>query len=185
MSARKKVVYLFGAGATEAELCELFLGLPNDGNLQLRTSLLLKHVSRRVCREAKKHKWFKRWAGSQDVEDIELFMSLITTNKADSLDVPRKLQDLLKKDICKVLSKNKLDKFYLHKAFFELHESIDDREDLLSAISLNYDNVLDDAFQRIHKILPNYSLLSDSSGDPPFVLKLHGGFDLKDPKSKK
>ena len=68
-----------------------------------------------------------------------------------------------------------LKKFYLHKALFELHILIQEQEELLGFISLNYDDVLDEAYKEIFKSDPNYSLTTQTNTNRP-LLKLHGSF---------
>jgi hypothetical protein len=58
-------------------------------------------------------------------------------------------------------------------------------ETLLSIISLNYDDVLDQAYQKVYSEEPRYSLSIDELNEHPYLLKLHGGFSLKYPLNGK
>jgi hypothetical protein len=54
----KKVVYLFGAGATHAEI----INIVDDPNASYRdkNGLLISNLSKRVMQAARKTKWFKQ-----------------------------------------------------------------------------------------------------------------------------
>src|SRR5579872_532428 len=150
MAGRKRIVYLLGAGATEAEISNIYPTWSTDGILQSKQSLTLSSVSKRVCDAAHGERWFKDWESSKVISDIELFISLIKNNRVDTTRTVKKLQELFERDICSRLSATRLKKFYLHKALFELHKLTEDREELVSIISLNYDNVLDDAYRKVN-----------------------------------
>ncbi|MCH7828533.1 hypothetical protein IH982_01525 [Patescibacteria group bacterium] len=181
-SKPQNIVYLFGAGATHAEITNLFPNWFTDGVKSRKESLLLKDVSLRICREAKLKPWFKKWKQTRDFEDIELFISLIKDNRVESDATVKGLQKLLEKDITSKLGEIRQRRFYLHRAFFELHKKTDDKETLVAIISLNYDDVLDKSYERVFKEKPNYSLFSNPAGRR-FILKLHGGFTLKNKKT--
>jgi len=141
----KKIAYLFGAGATNAELSNIGTDLNESG-------LLISDVTRRVTIEAKKDAAFlvnnrmflERAANSSN---IELFISLIESNSSDireALAAVDRLKEMVEKDIKAVLTPQRLGEFYLHKALFELHKH-SQNETVIGLISLNYDTVLDEA----------------------------------------
>jgi len=68
----------------------------------------------------------------------------------------------------------------LHKALFELHTKVGEKENLFGVISLNYDDVLDEAYEKFHG-KPNYCFTSEKNNDLP-LLKLHGSFNWKGKK---
>ena len=179
----QKIVYLLGAGATHAEIANLHPQWFVDVAKKAKESLLLRGISLRVCRDARSKSWFKKWNSAKDFEDIELFISLIKDNRIESDATVRGLQGLLKEDICSKLKDGRQNKFYLHRALFELHKKIEDKETLVAIISLNYDDVLDNSYSKICGDKPNYSFPGDPVG--PYLLKLHGGFQLKNPKTNK
>lgn len=176
----KKIVYLFGAGATNAELSNIDVDVDESG-------LLLSHVTKRVILEANKDAGFfgrnrmflERAANSTN---IELFISLIEDNASeipDALSVVNHLKQLVEADIKAILTPERLNSFYLHKALFELHQH-NENEVITGLISLNYDTVLDDAYRRRYGN-PDYrhsSQPSKSAGPP--LLKLHGSFDWEE-----
>jgi hypothetical protein len=87
------------------------------------------------------------------------------------------LKNRLQKDIVERLAKRR-PRFCLHKALFELHELLKS-ETLLGVISLNYDDVVDEAYGEIFGDRPNYCLTSGGSTGALPLLKLHGGFALR------
>src|SRR5438067_2207189 len=87
----------------------------------------------------------------------EMASSLIESNEVKSEHTIEVLKDLIEKDIKARLSKGRLRKFYLHKALFELHTKINKVEKLSAIISLNYDRVVDGAYNAING-KPNYCL---------------------------
>ncbi len=120
-SAAKKIAYLFGAGATHAELENVIADLvPEQGGL------LISHVSARVIDKARKDPaYFKNLetvTATKGSLNIELLISLIENSKIDGWEQKTlRLKELVKEDIETILNKHRR-KFYLHKALFELHQ---------------------------------------------------------------
>lgn len=179
----KKVVYLFGAGATHAEI----LNLEDNAseNFLSKNGLKISSVSKRVMNRAQNSKKFKEYVEEVTYRkgnvNIELLISLFESNQIPDVDFKVKhLKKLIENDIQKILSSDKKRKFYLHKALFELHSLIHNKETLTGVISLNYDDVLDLAYKTIHgNAKPNYCHTSEGEGkkqDIP-LLKLHGSFN--------
>jgi len=174
----KKIVYLFGAGATNAELSHI-------GEDVTEVGLLISDVTRRVTIKASEtpgflspHRMFLERAA--DSSNIELFISLIEDNAydiANASGVVDRLKELVEADIKNILTAERLAAFVLHKALFELHDK-NENELLIGIISLNYDTVLDDAYKLFHGD-PDY--FSDKAGSQvPKLLKLHGSFNWDD-----
>jgi hypothetical protein len=179
MSKPVKVAYLFGAGATHAEIVNLY-PQRNDEIFLKGNGLLMHHVSKRVCEAAAKEGLFDKRIGllsPAGLSNIELFISLIENNVINSEQIILRLKRSLRNDILSRLSASRLKQFYLHKALLELHKNTG-LEVLLGIISLNYDHVLDEAYETISGE-PNYCLTSASPQDKLPLLKLHGGFHLK------
>jgi hypothetical protein len=177
----KKVVYLFGAGATHAEI----INIVDDPNASYRdkNGLLISNLSKRVMQAARKTKWFKQkeeiFTSSKGSLNIELLISLFENNQIEQKYV-KKLKELVETDIKRILTEELKNKFYLHKGLLELHKIISDQEELLALISLNYDDVLDLAYKEIYKLEPNYCLTSQKNNhfnhESFPLLKLHGSF---------
>ncbi len=182
----KKLVYLFGAGATHAELQNIEPDLVNE-----KRGLLISNVSSRVIEKARTGKKYLQdvgmVSGTGGSLNIELLISLIENSKIHGWEYKtRRLKTLVQEDIERVLVKFRTDRFYLHKALLELHSHprMRTKEQLIALISLNYDNVMDDAYE-LYYGSPHYCFcLSD---DPPLngtlpLLKLHGSFNWKGQK---
>ncbi|MGD0206164.1 MAG: hypothetical protein ABSC89_00930 [Verrucomicrobiota bacterium] len=176
-----KIVYLFGAGATHAELVNLYPDEIAEGKFWSENGLLMTDVSRRVCEKARNHGLFSTeispLISSAGLSNIELFISLIKNNGTDSENTIINLERIIENDISSRLPAQRRRKFYLHKSVLELHKH-STSEQLIGLISLNYDNVLDEAYKAIYKETPDYCLSSRQPNKIP-LLKLHGGFDLE------
>lgn len=173
----KRIIYLFGAGASHAEIMNLE-EIP-DQNFREKNSLLISDVSKRVMKKVQKKPWFKRneevFASTKGAFNIELFISLLEKNRTSNhhIDI---LKNLVQKDIKGRLSNTRMNKFYLHKALFELHKKVSDQENLLGIISLNYDSILDEAYEKLLDARPSYCFESEKDDRMP-LLKLHGSFN--------
>jgi hypothetical protein len=174
----KKIVYLFGAGATHAEI----MNLENSPNATYREKygLLISNVSKRVMNKAQRKVWFKNeehiLASKQGSLNIELFISLLESNNMP-IDKINYLKNLVENDIENILNERKT-QFYLHKALLELHNLVEDQEELLGLISVNYDVILDEAYEYLLKYDREYCFTSECSDRIP-LLKLHGSFNWK------
>jgi hypothetical protein len=177
----KKIAYLFGAGATHAEILTLEES-PSETFIS-KNGLLISNVSKRVMKQAQNLRGFKNnvefVTSPEGSLNIELLISLFETNRIpNSENKIRGLKQLVQKDIISRLSPTRKRKFYLHKALLELHSLIEEREILTGIISLNYDDIIDDAYITIRQKKPNYCHTSEreTQGDFP-LLKLHGSFN--------
>jgi hypothetical protein len=180
-----KIVYLFGAGATHAELQNIDPDIADNNR-----GLLVSHVSSRVIERARRDPQYisgvEMVSGITGSLNIELLISLIENSKIAHWEYKtQKLKDLVREDIEQILSTSVTRRFYLHKALFELHsQPVTQREERLAGvISLNYDDILDRAYDLYHG-LPRYCFSLDEpleTNDVP-LLKLHGSFNWKSVK---
>ncbi len=188
LAVTKKVVYLFGAGATHAELKNLEPDLLDE-----KRGLLISNVSSRVIEKARRNRKYREnvtaVSGTAGSLNIELLISLIENSKIHEwADKTAFLKKLVEKDIKIILTASQTKRFYLHKTLFELHEHrrTKKKEELIGLISLNYDDVLDRAYRAILRTDPNYCLsleentLSSKRNIP--LLKLHGSFNWESQK---
>ena len=177
----QKIVYLFGAGATHSELTNL-----DENLIEEKYGLLMRHVSARVIEKARHKKPYLKGlemvSSTKGSLNIELLISLIESSRVEDWEQKsRILKGLVKEDINRVLTTQRKSRFYLHKALVELHEhrKVKAKEKLIGLISLNYDDVLDRAYEKYYGP-PNYCFsLKDNppiSGKVP-LLKLHGSFN--------
>lgn len=177
----KRILYLLGAGASHAEV----MNTTNE-NVSDKNGILISHVSSRVMTRAflTKKLWSRKPLNTINSKkgdfNIELLISLLETNRI-SESVVKGLKKFVEDDIKKILSDNRREKFYLHKALFELHKKTEEREYLLGLISLNYDSVVDEGYLKIFEQRPSYyrKYEKEDTGIP--VLKLHGSFDWEIP----
>jgi hypothetical protein len=177
------IVYLLGAGATHAEI--LNLKDSQDTKFLDENSLLISNVSKRVMKKAQTNPGFKKdvreVTNRSGPVNIELLISLIESNRIlDSDKKARYLKELVQKDITKVLSKWRR-KFWLHKALLEFHSKVQE-EKVIGIISLNYDDILDQAYKTIFGSTPNYCHTSEIGKGFP-CLKLHGSFNWTNVKT--
>lgn len=177
-----RIVYLFGAGATHAELQSI------DPDLAAKRGLLVRDLSARVIEKARRNKRYLEnvdtVSGTKGSLNIELLISLIENSKIPGWESKTQyLKGLVRRDIEKVLSAPITRQFCLHKALFELHKhpATRRRERLTGLISLNYDDVLDGAYEQYYGP-PNYcfSLGEPLRANDVPLLKLHGSFNWKD-----
>jgi hypothetical protein len=180
-SKPKKVVYLFGAGATHAELTNLEPTL-----IEEKLGLLIKNVSARVIEKARRKadylKDVKMVSATKGFLNIELLVSLIESSKIENWEhKTRYLKGLVRSDIETILTKSRTRSFYLHKALlnFHQHRISKTREKLIGLISLNYDDVLDQAYKKYYGE-PNYCFSLEQNAplsEKLPLLKLHGSFN--------
>src|SRR5215471_12867261 len=118
---QKKVVYLFGAGATQAELIDVEPDLIRE-----KQGLLIGDVSSRVIERARRQKRYLAnvgmVSGTAGSLNIELLISLLENSKVQDWAYKTDLlKKLVKKDIQAILVPARTRKFHLHNALFELH----------------------------------------------------------------
>jgi hypothetical protein len=181
-----KIVYLFGAGATHAELQNIDRYL-----VQKNRGLLVSDVSSRVIEKARRDANYLRGvrtvSGISGSLNIEMLISLIENSKIHHWEKKtQRLKNLVQEDIEAVLRPSRTRRFYLHKALFELHKhaATEKSEELTGLISLNYDDILDAAYRQFYGE-PRYCFSIESgplaaNGIP--LLKLHGSFSWKNQK---
>lgn len=176
----KRIAYLFGAGATHSELTNLYVELPQS------KGLLTSQVSDRVIKKAKSAARYLRGLETVTPEsgslNIELLISLIESSKIHGWEYKtRYIKRLVKQDITAILTASRTARFHLHKALIELHENPITKatERLTGLISLNYDDVLDQAYAEYYG-KPNYCFSlerAEAASTKIPLLKLHGSFN--------
>ena len=175
----KKVVYLFGAGSTIAETQQA--GVPEE--------LSLRRISEVVIRQAKQGELANELANiaDDDIQDIEHYITLLESVRTKKYsDMASKLRFLFCKSIQEALTiQGTAITPVLANSLLELHQAIKDEEDFKGAISLNYDNLLDRAYNEILGGL-NYGINCKCQNAPykltkdvPPLIKLHGSFNWK------
>ncbi len=182
--AAKKIVYLIGAGATQAEA-------DNKGGEKI--NLLMKDskihgegISSRIIKRAKSSReWALIIKKGQDI-DIEKLISLFTaTGLKKNIEVAEKLREFYFNEILNSLFKaNILNNPQLTVALLEMHHNdyfLKNVEKLEGIISLNHDNLFQVASHKVYGGLNlGFNFQSDyykyKTSIPP-IIKLHGSFD--------
>jgi hypothetical protein len=177
-----KVVYLFGAGATQAEVSydgpgnvSVLMGDTNDFGDGISTGVL--------ARLGPEGDAFKTDKGT----DIEKLISLLTASGIDKhLEVAEKMREHYFEEICtRLVSAIPVDMPTLAIALLEMHRNLTfqtEVESLSGIITTNHDGLLQAAFMQTFKAVdlgfPFVSTeVSNPSGKPvPPLLALHGSF---------
>lgn len=179
-SEPKKIAYLFGAGATHAELINLE---PTAVEKEEERGLLMKNVSTRVIEKARQNSEYLKdvdmVSGTSGSLDIELLISLIESRKIHGWESKTQiLKSLVRDDIQSILTPQTTGQFYLHKALLEFHqlETVTAQERLIGLVSLNWDDVLDQAYQELCGP-PDYCFSLEQLATSIPIMKLHGSFN--------
>jgi len=180
-----KIVYLFGAGATHAEIENIGID-PNQMNIGLR----IGDVTKRVILKAQIDPDFdkvKMFLKTKNNTNIELLISLFEDNsqniEGSTESVIKKIKVLIEQDITSILTTRRVSKFSLYRGLLEYHGLITNKETLIGLITLNYDSLLDIAYKYKFGGEPDYSRSSKreisrkSKSEKLPLLKLHGSFD--------
>lgn len=182
----RKVVYLFGAGATQAELnyqsCKVNLLMKDnqDNGLPGVCSRIMGEV-----RKDKQLKWLYEATKSTSQIDIEQLINLLEELNLDRYrKAADKLRNLYYKDILGNLKKTHIiKKPKLSLSLFELHENkmLKEKELLKGIICLNHDYLLETACNEIHKGI-NLGVAFESkiyqyNKIAPKIIKLYGSFN--------
>lgn len=193
MSEPKKVVYLLGAGATNAE--KMFACSHEKYDLD-DEGLTNKYVSRRVLEQMWRKKGkasrliskygldkrcLERPPGVEKDVDIEFLITLIESNKTEESENDAKLlRKYFRRDILNKLKfRGKEIKPRLYPALLEW-QKFEKNEEVLGYLTLNYDSLFETALIKMgYKI--DYGLSIENSlldtDDEKLLLKLHGSFD--------
>lgn len=204
-SDKKKIVYLFGAGATHAEkvlACKLKgIEVDEDGISSKdgkSIGLLARHVSKRVVdqlladkrnskilldRGINRDSLYNRGElGKEPYFDIELLISLLEAIKTEkSARHARILRRRFRQDILENIKLGKTIEPKLYSALIEWH-NYNTKEELIGFLTLNYDSMIEKSFELVEEKF-DYGFEIDSVVELPhevgkrYLLKLHGSFN--------
>jgi hypothetical protein len=177
-----KVVYLFGAGASKAEAA-------TSG---IESLLSLGDVSEIVINKARKKHSLRPildHIGHVESIDIEHYISLLESLHNRKYET---MAETLRSLFCETIQSGLADegiqiKPSLEMALMQIHGAISDIEEFEGAISLNYDSLLDQAFNEIFSGV-NYgikcktvhgSINYNINTNLPPLIKLHGSFNWR------
>lgn len=179
--AAKKVVYLIGAGATQAEV--------NLKNTEIKVRMF--DVGARIAAKAKNDvdlNWLPVIRDG-DPLDIEQLVSLLISNgnsRKKYIAAANKLKDLYRDDIIDKLKEAKvLEEPIIAKSLLLLHKDIEfkNQEELSGIINLNHDNLFEVASRSIWGgINIGFPFKEDAFKiieGSPIIIKLHGSFNWK------
>lgn len=178
----KQIVYLIGAGATQAEIS--YLGAPLVNLLMRDSDTLGEGVSTRILKAlSKQHQAF---LGPNAAEDIEKLISLLSACGVERMSaLAEELRKRYFRDICSNLPSAIVQNPTLAIGLLEMHRQSHFRksvESLSGLLTTNHDGLFQVASQKVHAAVNlgfpfSSSLFADGhSTAVPFVLQLHGSF---------
>jgi hypothetical protein len=174
MPEKKKVVYLFGAGATQAVLKSINPSL----------SLLTQDIQDKIRLDYSPKGLDKKiWSALITTPDIEHLISVLESqhNYSASERIRKYYRDAIIGIIVGSPELRKLPTKNLYSVLIDLHKNINELdEELLCFITLNYEDILEKTIKTLFRLKIDYSLYPDRSNhrsDTIKVLKLHGSFN--------
>jgi hypothetical protein len=179
-----RVVYLIGAGATQAEINHR--GGEKINLLMQDNDILGEGLATRIIARAKKYKQLNKTASVATPTDVEKLISLLdNTAIAKHRTAAEQLRQLYRLEILRGLRKARvLQKPELAIYLLRMHQSprfTQAKEHLVGIINLNHDSLFQIASQRVFAGL-NLGFHFNShefnpSPDAPPIVKPHGSFD--------
>jgi hypothetical protein len=186
----KKIVYIIGAGATQAEAAHV----GRQVNLLMKTNDSGYGISQRVLNTALiGKKQIRRILDIEEEADIEKLITLLTaTGLIQNIEYAEILRRKYYNEIIKSLS----DAGILYNpelaiALLQMHKNNKflGREKLSGIISLNHDNLFQEASQTVHSYINlGFDFTADDfkPGDitqAPYLIQLHGSFSWRRSKT--
>lgn len=176
----KKIVYLFGAGATQGVVSY------HDPNVSVLTSDIVENIQLKISKEKIKELYPIR--GELQEKNIEDLITLYeSTGSNEHLKIAVKLKSLFRFEILKKLkpiTSTKGFKPTLFCSLIDMHNIPKINEEIKAIISLNYDDLFERALRTLRKEI-NYSIYFVPHNQKAIVnnsfpfIKLHGSFDWK------
>jgi hypothetical protein len=182
---KKKIVYLFGAGATQGEVSYV------DSSMSLLTRDVVEGMIKKIS--ALNIKLLadvkNELTAKSDVEHLITLYDNVGTAKHTA--VAKKLKELFRKEILdtfKVFEERNSSFFpLLTSVVIDMHEVSSVDEEIAGIITLNYDDIAERAIQKVKKGI-DYSITTTATKSTDFeiqrgadfsLLKLHGSFNWK------
>lgn len=186
----KKVLYIIGAGATQAEAAHA----GHQINLLMKNNDLGFGISQRVLDKAVKgRRRIRKILDIEEEADIEKLITLLAaTGTMENIEYAEILRKSYYSEIIKSI--NEAGILYnpeLATALLQMHKNskFSAIEKLLGVISLNHDNLLQEASQTVHSCINlGFEFTSDDFicndiTQAPFLVQLHGSFSWRRHKS--
>lgn len=169
----KKVIYLFGAGATQAVIKDI------DLDKGLMTSDIQKLISKKYPKRGIED---TIWHELITVKDIEHLISVLEAQYHYA--TTEKLRRYYQRALVELaIDISVSDTATLYTVLTDLHMNIPDLdEELLCFITLNYEDILENSIKRHLKCDIDYTILTSrptKNENPIRVIKLHGSFNWK------
>lgn len=178
----KKIIYLIGAGATQAVLN--YIGGEKKNLLMKNNDEFGEGVCSRIIKKAKCLKKLNIPRYDSDEIDIEKLISLFENSGAEKYRIAaEELRTLYYHDIVKILLESEILKNpRLAIGLLEMHKYIKPEvEELVGIINLNHDNLFHKASQKVFKgVNIGFNFISKSfefNQNAPLIIKLHGSFN--------
>ena len=176
----KRVVYLWGAGATQGEIS--YSGATGI-NLAMQDSDLVEGVASRIVQRLER-KWQAVFRTDKGVDIEKLISLLVASGVGDYEALAEEIRKLYFEEICATLAKTRvLSEPTLAIGLLELHQNdqLKAQETLAGIITTNHDGLLQVAAHKVYGAanlgMPFVSEeLTSSTNDLPPILQLHGSF---------
>jgi hypothetical protein len=184
-SGPKKVVYLWGAGATQAEIN--YLGAREINLLMRDSDELGEGVATRILKQLSR-RWRTAFQTGPGIDIEKLVSLLVASNIAEHNELADNIRELYFEDICKSLGRAKvLTNPRLAIGVLTIHRDnkFRQQEILTGIITTNHDGLLQIAAQKVDNQvnlgIPFHSsdLTECGPNDSPPLLHLHGSFTWK------
>jgi len=180
-SSEKRVVYLFGAGATQA--CVAHSG----SNRSLLMAALRSPIAEKARESVGEHSGVRRLANEvlDDETDVEHLLTFLDESQSQAYrDFAEKLREafssVLRDGLLEVQSDASPNHSGLYAALIDMHEIPGIGERLKGFLTLNYDIFLEHAILERHNLSVDYGITIDGQAllerRALPVLKLHGSF---------
>jgi hypothetical protein len=175
----KKIIYLFGAGATQAVIKSF------DPSRSLMTQDIVNEIQC-LCKHNKPFE-DKIWNELISIKDIEHFISVLESQQyVGESNMIRKFYMKALINLVDPISKA-LSYKNLYSVLIDLHKNVKGLdEELLCLITLNYEDLLEQTIKKYHDYSVDYSLFLNCNKNPSInVLKLHGSFNWENARPVK
>ena len=182
-----RVVYLFGAGASHA--CVSRINSPHG----ILTKHLIEPIQNRlrelVTNGFSDNPGLTDLVNSMDEKtDIEHLITFIDEipslqHRKFAAEMRMAFEQVLREKLEIIRDENQGDPIELYEVLLDLHEVGQFPEVLHGIITLNYDEYIETAIQRVHECAIDFGIRVDQSSDnpePPRLLKLHGSLGWQD-----
>ena len=185
--SKKQVVYLIGAGASHGSVKYVNY---SGGILMVDLKSRLDNKIRNLIEEKDIYSNLKNLVNTivsndTDYEHVITFLDESTSNVhrqfAEELRII--FEKVLKAELISIEEDLKEERFKLYSALLDMHQLEDIPEELHGILSLNYDKLLEEAAEAVHKQPVDFGIgLIENSSVPKSIrlIKLHGSFYWED-----